>query len=94
MSDTDNPPPIHSLDELLTREQLAERFGLSERTVDGWRWRTTSKSPVTMPYIRFANKVWFWEGAILWWLNHQQERVDPYRIDRMRRVREGKKVGK
>ena len=89
----DKPPLIESLEELLTREQLAQMFDVSEKTIDQWRYgRGSIAEP--LPYMRFAGRLYFWRGAILWWLNKQTERPDFYYIDRMRRLKEGKKVGR
>lgn len=81
------------MEELITRRQLAEIFGVTEGTVDGWRYgRGGINAP--LPYFRFANKVWLWRGGIIWWINKLRERPDAYHIDRMRRLEKGIKVGR
>lgn len=83
------PPPIRSLDELMTREEFAERFKISRVTIDQWRYGKGAVQ-VPMPYFRFANRIYLWEGALIWWFNQQVERPDAYRIDRERRAKRGR----
>ena len=90
---SDKPPRIKSMDEMLTREEFAERWKISPKTVDQWRYGRGGIF-IPLPYFRFANKIYLWEGGIIWWMNKQAERPDMYRIDRMRRLKEGKKVGR
>ena len=86
------PPPIKSMDELITRKQFSQKFGISERTVDQWRYGKGGIA-VPMPFFRFANKVYLWEGGIIWWFNQQRQRPDAYMIDRAKRIKEGKRIG-
>ena len=86
-------PDIESLDELVDRAYVAKLFNVSEPSVDQWRYgRNSAAQP--LPYFRLGRKVWLWRGGIIWWLNQQRKRPDLVHIDRMRRTKEGIKVGK
>ena len=84
-------PPIESLDDLLTLEQVSEKFGIGEATIRPMRfWQ-----PVGLPYLRFGNKVWISERQLIWFLNYvQRELPDKYYIDRKRRERAGLPLGR
>ena len=93
MSTNENPPAIESLDELMLRPAVAEFFGVTEHTIDNWR-NGNNGVHVALPYFRLANKTWYWRGAVIWFLNKQSERPDFYSIDRKRRLKEGRVVGR
>lgn len=87
-------PPIANYDEdLITREELAAKFKVTPVTVDHWRYGRGGTMP-PMPYIRLGNTMYFSKVQIVWWLNQYQQQPDPYFIERMRRLKEGIKVGK
>lgn len=90
VGDDDDCPPIQSLDELISKEELAKRLGLKPATVSQMRF----KSP-RLPYIRFGRHIWFSKTQVVWFLNNYQKSVpDPYYVDRMRRIRVGLPVGR
>lgn len=83
-------PPIQSLGELLTKQELADKLGLKPATVSIMRFREPR-----LPYIRFGAHLFFSETQVVWFLNkYQREVPDPYYIDRMRRVRIGLPIGR
>lgn|SRR5574338_78175 len=87
-------PPIGPFeDDLVTREYLAEWFGVAQSTVDQWRYGRQGRMP-PMPYLRIGNTTYFSKTQLTWWLNQYQALPDPYFIERMRRIKEGIKVGK
>lgn len=89
---SDTPPPVKSRDELMTRKQFSEWLNVSEHTIDQWRYGRQGTF-VPLPYLRLANRVYLWEGGIIWWINKQAERPDFFYLDRKKRLEEGKKVG-
>jgi hypothetical protein len=80
-------------DDLITKEQLAAKFNVSLATVDAWRYGARTSMP-RIPYLRLGNAIYFSKTQVTWWLNQYQQQIDPYHADRMRRLREGIKVGK
>jgi hypothetical protein len=80
-------------DDLITKEQLAEKFHVSPATVDQWRYGRQGTMP-RIPYLRLGNTMYFSKAQVTWWMNEFQKQVDPYFEDRMRRLREGIKVAK
>lgn len=88
----DGAPLITDLDELMTRDQLAEFFKISPNTVDNWRFGRGSKGP--LPWLRLGNDIYFSRGQIVWWLNQYQKQPDAYHTERMRRLQEGIPVAK
>lgn len=85
----DDYPLITTLDDLISKEDLAKKLKVTPATVSLWRF---DEPP--LPYIRFKGHVWFAESQVAWWVNRwQREHPDPYYADRMRRVRAGLKIG-
>lgn len=83
-------PPITSLDELISKEDLAKKLLVQPATVSRWRFGNPP-----LPYIRFLGHVWFAESQVVWWINRWQREVpDSYYTDRMRRVGAGMKIGR
>lgn len=80
-------------DDLITKEQLAEKFKVSPATIDQWRYGRQGTMP-RIPYLRLGNTMYFSKTQVTWWLNEFQKQHDPYYEERMRRLREGIKVGK
>lgn len=87
----DGVPPITSLEDLMDRKALAEYFGISEKTVDNWRFGRGHKQPI--PWLRLANNIFFSRTQIVWWLNEYQRQPDAYHAERMRRIKEGIPIG-
>lgn len=89
----DGAPDIANIeDDLITREQLAELFGISVATLDKWRWGREGK-PI-MPFVRLGTRVMFSKTQMIWWLNQYQKQLDPYLEDRKQRKKEGQLVGR
>lgn len=83
-------PAITSLDELISKEDLATKLGVTPATVSRWRFGSPP-----LPYVRLMGHVWFAHSQIVWWMNRYQHEVpDPYYTDRMRRVQAGMKIGR
>ena len=92
MNDNSGPPPIESLDEIMTRAEVAEYLKVSEHTVDNWRYGRGAARGVSLPYFRIGGVTYVWKGGIIWWLNRVSELPDVYHSDRMRRIQAGIKV--
>lgn len=83
-------PEITSLDDLIGKDELAERLGLRPATLSLMRFGTPR-----LPYLRFGRHIWFSKTQVVWFLNQYQRTVpDPYYVDRMRRLRAGLPVGR
>lgn len=76
----------------MTRKQAAEYFGVTEHTVDNWRYGRGAARGIRLPYIRIGAVSYVWKGGIIWWLNKLLELPDLYYLDRMNRLKEGIKV--
>ena len=68
-------PLIESLDELLTREELAAYFRVKPKTVSDYMYRDG------MPYLRVQKRLYFSKRQIGWWLNSVQQRALTERAD-------------
>lgn len=80
-------------DDLITKQDVATKFGVSLGTVDQWRYGRQGTMP-RIPYLRLGNVMYFSKVQVTWWMNEYQKQVDPYYEERMRRLREGIRVGK
>lgn len=87
------PPIANYDDDLITREEFAKKFLVSPVTVDHWRYGRQGTMP-PIPYFRLGNTMYFSKVQITWWMNELQKQPDPYFAERMRRLKEGIKVGK
>ena len=68
---TANPPPLESLDDVISRDDLAAFFGVKPGSLNKWIYEDPP-----LPYIPFKNRRFFSKRQVAWWMNQMQERPD------------------
>lgn len=79
-------PPIDSLGDLITQQQLADFFGVTVATVRDWMRGHKGRPP--LPYLRITKAPLFSRHQVAWWLRKVQEQGDPMMVNVRRARRE------
>lgn len=91
-----NPmPDLQDMDDLISQSEVLEFFGITRSTLDNWRYGRYGDKQPRFPYLRIGGKLFYSKTQIIWWMNRmQKEVVDAYRAARLKRIKEGTKVGR
>ena len=86
MVEEDKPPIPESIDDLLTRVELADWMGVNPRHV-----LELIYGDPPLPFFRYSNKMYrFSKKQVMWWFMKFQGKVDPMIVDIRRAKREAR----
>lgn len=67
MEVTNEIPPLTSLDDIISRDELAAFFNVKPGTINKWVYEEPP-----LPYIKFKNRRYFTKSQVAWWMNQMQ----------------------
>lgn len=82
-----NPPHLDTIDDLLTRKQMAEWFGVGQRQILEYVYGTPP-----LPFFRYNRRYYFSKRQVAWWFQTFQSQPDPMLLDVRRAKREAKRI--